>query len=121
MNGGNPIVHEIEREGLMLADKIIAVSQATRKIVHEKYDIPLDKIDVVYTVYHWRLNQIIEEFCLTDGEFDESKFKNLPEDIQQAYENKKFNQKFKLVYGILPNSTYSWKERCKVQRLLVFR
>ncbi len=72
-----------------------------------------NKIDVVYTVYHWRLNQIIEEFCLTDGEFDESKFKNLPEDIQQAYENKKFNQKFKLVYGILPNSTYSMGKRGK--------
>lgn len=47
-NGGNPLVHEIEREGLMLADKILAVSEATKHIIHEKYDIPLDKIDVVY-------------------------------------------------------------------------
>lgn len=47
-NGGNPLVHEIEREGLMLADKIFAVSEATKHIIHEKYDIPYDKIDVVY-------------------------------------------------------------------------
>ncbi len=47
-NGGNPLVHEIEREGLMLADKIFAVSESTKRIIHEKYDIPYDKIDVVY-------------------------------------------------------------------------
>ncbi|MBQ3468286.1 glycosyltransferase family 4 protein [Candidatus Saccharibacteria bacterium] len=48
MNGGNPLVIEIEREGLMLADKIIAVSEATKRIIHEKYGIPEDKIDVIY-------------------------------------------------------------------------
>jgi len=48
MNRGNPLIHEIEYEGLMLADKIIAVSEATKRIIHEKYKIPLNKIDVVY-------------------------------------------------------------------------
>ena len=48
MHTGNPLIHEIEHEGLMLADRIIAVSEATKRIVHEKYDIPLKKIDVVY-------------------------------------------------------------------------
>ncbi|MBQ9020324.1 glycosyltransferase family 4 protein [Candidatus Saccharibacteria bacterium] len=48
MNGGNPVVHEVERQGLLWADKILAVSEATKQIIHEKYDIPLDKIDVVY-------------------------------------------------------------------------
>ncbi len=48
MNGGNSLVHEIEREGLTLADKILAVSESTKNIIHEKYSIPLDKIDVVY-------------------------------------------------------------------------
>ena len=47
-SGGNPLVHAIEREGLVLADKILAVSETTKHIIHEKYDIPLDKIDVVY-------------------------------------------------------------------------
>lgn len=48
MNSGNPIIHEIEYEGLMIADKIIAVSELTKRIIHEKYKIPLSKIDVVY-------------------------------------------------------------------------
>lgn len=48
MQTGNPLIHEIEYEGLMAADKIIAVSELTKRIVHEKYNIPLSKIDVVY-------------------------------------------------------------------------
>ena len=48
MNGGNPVVHAVEYEGLCMADKIIAVSKATKKIIHDKYGIPWDKIDVAY-------------------------------------------------------------------------
>ena len=48
MHYGNPLIHEIEYEGLMLADRIIAVSETTKRIIHEKYKIPLSKIDVVY-------------------------------------------------------------------------
>ncbi|MEE0888450.1 MAG: glycosyltransferase family 4 protein [Candidatus Saccharimonadaceae bacterium] len=48
MHVGNPLIHEIEQESLMLADEIIAVSEATKRIVHEKYHIPLSKIHVVY-------------------------------------------------------------------------
>lgn len=47
-NGGNPLIHEIEYQGLITADKILAVSQATKNIIVEKYHIPADKIDVVY-------------------------------------------------------------------------
>lgn len=45
---GNPIVHEIEYQGLMMADRIIAVSNITKNIIIEKYGIPADKIEVVY-------------------------------------------------------------------------
>ncbi len=48
MHAGNPLIHEIEYEGLMMADKIIAVSETTKRIIHEKYHIPLRKIEVVY-------------------------------------------------------------------------
>ena len=48
MHTGNPLIHEIEYEGLMMADRIIAVSETTKRIIHEKYQIPLSKIDVVY-------------------------------------------------------------------------
>lgn len=48
MHIGNPLIHEIELEGLMLADEIIAVSEFTKRIIHEKYHIPLSKITVIY-------------------------------------------------------------------------
>ncbi len=45
---GNPLIHEIEREGLLLADEIIAVSNLTKQIIVEKYGIPADKIKVAH-------------------------------------------------------------------------
>ncbi|MBR3386116.1 glycosyltransferase family 4 protein [Candidatus Saccharibacteria bacterium] len=48
MRPGNPLIHEIEYEGLMAADEIIAVSESTKRLIHEKYHIPLGKIDVIY-------------------------------------------------------------------------
>ena len=48
MHVGNPLIHEIEQESLMLADEIVAVSEATKRIIHNKYHIPLSKINVVY-------------------------------------------------------------------------
>ena len=67
MNTGNPLIHEIEREGLMLADRIIAVSEATKRIVHEKYHIPLNKIEVVY-------NALDENYSKGKYTFDDSMY-----------------------------------------------
>lgn len=47
-HSGNPIVHEIEYQGLMMADRIIAVSNITKQIIVHKYGIPADKIEVVH-------------------------------------------------------------------------
>lgn len=47
-NQGNPIVHEIEYQGLLMADRIIAVSDATKQIIVSRYNIPASKIEVVY-------------------------------------------------------------------------
>jgi glycogen(starch) synthase len=46
--GGNPLVREIESLALMLADKVIAVSQYTKDAIIREYDIPADKIEVVH-------------------------------------------------------------------------
>lgn len=46
--GGNPVVHEIEQQALLMADKIIAVSYITKEIIVRNYGIPADKIDVVH-------------------------------------------------------------------------
>lgn len=45
---GNPLAREIEYQGLIMADRIIAVSQVTKRIIIEQYDIPADKIEVAY-------------------------------------------------------------------------
>lgn len=45
---GNPIVREIEYMGLMMADRIIAVSEHTKRCIVQDYDIPADKISVVH-------------------------------------------------------------------------
>jgi glycosyltransferase involved in cell wall biosynthesis len=49
-SGGNvnPRVYAIEREGMEVADSIIAVSSLTKNIITEKYGIPPEKITVVY-------------------------------------------------------------------------
>ena len=45
---GNPLVHDIEYNGLIFADHIIAVSQATKDLIVHRYGIPADKISVVH-------------------------------------------------------------------------
>ncbi len=45
---GNPLVEEIEYMGFMIADKIIAVSEYTKQVIIDYYQIPADKIEVVH-------------------------------------------------------------------------
>lgn len=47
-NSGNPLVHDIEYNGLMMADTIIAVSDITKQIIVRQYGIPAEKIEVVH-------------------------------------------------------------------------
>lgn len=46
--GGNPFVREIENLALLIADKVIAVSEHTKQAIIREYGIPADKIEVVY-------------------------------------------------------------------------
>lgn len=45
---GNPLVREIEGLAFLMADRIIAVSGHTKKMIASEYDIPEDKIEVVH-------------------------------------------------------------------------
>ena len=45
---GNPLIHEIEYQGLMMADRIVAVSNVTKAIIVQKYGIPPEKIEVMH-------------------------------------------------------------------------
>ncbi len=68
MHRGNPLIHEIEYEGLMMADRIIAVSETTKRIIHEKYNIPLNKIEVIY-------NSLDVDYDKTDYHLNEKNYK----------------------------------------------
>lgn len=46
--GGNPYVREIEELALLIADRIVAVSQHTKNAIIREYDIPAEKIEVVH-------------------------------------------------------------------------
>ena len=76
--GGNPLVEEIERNGLMLADKIIAVSNATKQIIVDKYGIPADKIDVIY-------NSLDANFTKKTYKYDEKDYCYLEEMKNRGY------------------------------------
>ena len=67
MHAGNPLIHEIEYEGLMLADQIIAVSETTKRLIHDKYRIPLGKIDVIY-------NSLDEDYEKGSYQFDDNSY-----------------------------------------------
>jgi len=67
---GNPIAREIEYQGLLVADRIIAVSQVTKDVIIEQYGIPADKIDVVHNA--------IDVSSFDDGyEYDRRTYKYL--------------------------------------------
>jgi glycosyltransferase involved in cell wall biosynthesis len=69
-NPGNPLVHEIEYQGLIMADRILAVSEITKKIIVEKYHIPADKVEVVYNA--------IDTYSYDDGyEYDQRTYRYL--------------------------------------------
>lgn len=75
---GNPLVHEIEYQGLLMADRIIAVSNITKKIIMHKYGIPSDKIEVVHNA--------IDICSLNNGyQYDSSTYKYLESLKQDGY------------------------------------
>ncbi len=47
-NRGNPLVHQIEAEALMIADQVVAVSELTKQTIIRDYDVPAEKIIVVH-------------------------------------------------------------------------
>ena len=66
---GNPVVHEIEQQALMMADRIIAVSGITKSIIVQRYNIPAEKIEVVYNA--------IDVDSLSGYQYDQQTFKYL--------------------------------------------
>jgi glycogen(starch) synthase len=49
--GGNPMVREIEEMSMMIADRVIAVSEHTKRAIVREYNIPAEKIEVVHNSF----------------------------------------------------------------------
>ncbi|MCL2444511.1 glycosyltransferase family 4 protein [Candidatus Saccharibacteria bacterium] len=78
-DGGNPVIHEIEYHGLCEADHIVAVSQATKDIIVSRYNIPAEKIDVVYNGFD------AEAYDKEKYQYDESTLHYLEHMKSQGY------------------------------------
>jgi glycosyltransferase involved in cell wall biosynthesis len=74
---GNPLVHEIEYQGLMMADRIIAVSNITKAMIIRRYNIPADKIEVIYNA--------IDSKSLGDATYDLQTYKYLEALKEEGY------------------------------------
>lgn len=57
---GNPLVWEIEYQGMMMADRVVAVSQYTKDIIVREYCIPEDKIEVIHNSFDLSLYEGIK-------------------------------------------------------------
>ncbi len=67
---GNSLVSEVEYMGMMMADRIIAVSQMTKDIIVREYGVPADKVEVVHNSF---------DIGLYEGVVGENSYKYLEE------------------------------------------
>lgn len=74
---GNPIVHEIEEQGLLMADRIIAVSNITKSIIIKRYGIPAEKIEVIHNA--------LDVESLANHTYDKRSYRYLEELKKQGY------------------------------------
>lgn len=74
--GGNPVVREIESLAMLIADRVIAVSERTKAAIVREYQIPPEKIDVVH-------NSISGDMLIADSGMNAYKY--LTDMKQQGY------------------------------------
>ncbi len=60
--GVNPLVYKLEKEGMEMADRVIAVSNFTKNIIVEKYGINPNKVDVVHNGIEFN-----DDFAVSDN------------------------------------------------------
>jgi glycogen synthase len=91
---GNPIVHEIEEQGLLMADRIIAVSEITKGLIVHRYGIPARKVEVVYNA--------LDATALDDGyRYDNRTYKYLEFLKQEGYTVAATITRFTLQKGLI--------------------
>lgn len=71
------------------------------------------QVEIVFSVYNWRVNRIAGEFCKTDGGIDQAKVATLPKPIREAYASGDYNKYFQIVFGFYPREDYDPKLKGK--------
>jgi len=67
-HGVNPYVYQIEKQGMELADHIIAVSNYTKNKIIQHYNIPKEKITVVHNAVDFSQEKIREKLNIRQKE-----------------------------------------------------
>ncbi len=57
---GNPLVWEIEYQGMMIADRVVTVSQYTKDVIVREYHIPADKIEVIHNSFDLNMYESVQ-------------------------------------------------------------
>lgn len=71
-------------------------------------------VEVVFVTYNWRVNRIINEFCLNSvGDIDPKKVKSLPDDIQNDFNQGNYNKEHKIIHAVYPRDDFNPRARGK--------
>lgn len=71
------------------------------------------QVEIVFSIYNWKVNRIVGEFAKTNGVVDMAKVAKLPKEIQEAYNNNNFNDQFQIVFGFYPREDFHPKLKGK--------
>lgn len=71
------------------------------------------QVEIVFSIYNWKVNRIIGEFAKTNGVIDEKKILELPKRIREAYAHNNFNDQFQIVFGFYPREDFDPKLKGK--------
>lgn len=64
-------------------------------------------VEYIFVVNNWRVNRIVNEFCMNKGKVDDRLLAKMPKKIRDAYEKNDSNQTFNIIQGIYPRDDYN--------------
>ncbi|MCK5605247.1 hypothetical protein KAR91_25370, partial [Candidatus Pacearchaeota archaeon] len=64
------------------------------------------QVEIVFSIYNWKVNRIVGEFAKTNGVIDLAKVAKLPKEIREAYASNNFNDQFQIVFGFYPREDF---------------
>jgi len=70
-------------------------------------------VDIVFATYDWRVNRIVNEFCMEGGKVNPELLAKLPKKIRDLHAKNQLNERFKIVFGMMPRGDYNPKLKGK--------